>query len=157
MGSDAGGGWRVFLRYLVFQLPGWLIASAVAVGLVRWFEVRPGIAGLLFAAWVAKDFALYPFVRIAYGPGGGGPAEALVGAAARAEEPLAPEGWVRVGAELWRGRLADGASAPRGAILRVREVRGFTLLVEAEPLGPGDAAGLSRRPAPPAGAWPPRP
>jgi membrane protein implicated in regulation of membrane protease activity len=39
---------------------------------------------------------------------------------------------VRIGAELWRAELAPGSPAVEsGALVRVREVRGLTLVVEA--------------------------
>jgi membrane protein implicated in regulation of membrane protease activity len=53
--------------------------------------------------------------------------EALLGA----EALVAGDGWVRVSGELWRARGAEGA-AP-GEVVRVREVKGLTLVVEREP------------------------
>jgi membrane protein implicated in regulation of membrane protease activity len=57
-----------------------------------------------------------------------------VGQRVLAEEGLAPDGYVRIGAELWRAELAGG-SAARGAVLRVVAVRGLTLVVEPEERG----------------------
>ncbi len=123
-------GVRVLARYVLFQTPGWFLAALAAGAAVRWFEVAPRWAWLGFAAWVAKDFVLYPFVRVAYAPGPGSPGDALVGTRVRADEMLAPEGWVRVGAELWRARLAAGhGSVPAGTPLRVEAVEGLTLRV----------------------------
>jgi membrane-bound ClpP family serine protease len=82
---------------------------------------------------VLKDIALYPLVRRAYERRSGGGADALLGALATARDRLDPEGYVRVGHELWRARLREGV-AERGASLRVLAVRGLTLVVEvAEP------------------------
>jgi membrane protein implicated in regulation of membrane protease activity len=124
---------RVFARYLVLQIPGQFIAGVTLVMLVRWTELTPMLAGLLFVLWVIKDLAMYPVTRIAYEPQGGGQgADALLGALCVAQEDLAPEqtGYVRVGAELWRAQLCGGESVARGAALRVTEVRDLTLQVE---------------------------
>jgi membrane protein implicated in regulation of membrane protease activity len=124
---------RVFARYLVLQIPGQFIAAVTLVMLVRWTELTPMLAGLLFVLWVIKDLAMFPVTRIAYEPQGGSQgAEALLGALGVAQEDLAPEqtGYVRVGAELWRAQLCGGESVAKGATVRVTEVRDLTLQVE---------------------------
>jgi membrane protein implicated in regulation of membrane protease activity len=127
----------VVLRYLAFQVPGWMVLALVLAGAMAWWELSATLAGAVFALFVLKDAVLFPFVRAAYEPRSGGGAEALVGERARAEEALAPEGYVRIGAELWRAELARGR-AERGAVLRVVAVRGLTLVVEPEE-GGGEA------------------
>jgi len=56
-------------------------------------------------------------------------ADALVGAVATARDRLDPEGYVRIGHELWRARVRGGAVEKGGAV-RLLEVRGLTLVVE---------------------------
>lgn len=124
------------LRYLAFQVPGWMVLGAVLAAAMAWWDLSRAFAAAIFALFVLKDALLFPFVRAAYEPRSGGPEEALLGRRARAEEALAPEGYVRVGAELWRAELARGR-AERGAALRVVAVRGLTLLVEPEEGGEG--------------------
>ena len=124
------------LRYLAFQIPGWAVLALVLGAAMAWWELSRTLAAAIFALFVIKDAVLFPFVRVAYEPRSGGGAEALVGQRARAEEELAPEGYVRVGAELWRAELVRG-SAERGAALRVVAVRGLTLVVELEEGGEG--------------------
>ena len=112
---------RVFARYLVLQIPGQFIAAVTLIMLVRWTELTPILAGLLFVLWVIKDLAMYPVTRIAYEPQSGGQgADALLGALGVAQEDLAPEqiGYVRVGAELWRAQLCGDESVPKGAAVR---------------------------------------
>ena len=53
--------------------------------------------------------------------------EALVGAVAEVTEACRPDGWVRVGGELWRARCDEGADV--GAQVHVRVVDGLTLVV----------------------------
>jgi membrane protein implicated in regulation of membrane protease activity len=124
---------RTFARYLVLQIPGQFIAAVTLVMLVRWTELTPMLAGLLFFLWVIKDLAMFPVTRIAYEPQSGSQgADALVGALGVAQEDLAPEqtGYVRVGAELWRAQLCGSESVAQGGAVRVTEVRDLTLLVE---------------------------
>jgi len=121
----------VFLRYLVFQLPSWMLA-AVVLGTLAWFETLPGwVAGALVTALVAKDLLLFPRLRRAYGPGPTDGAAAMRGALVEADTSLRPGGYVRFGAERWRARLTD----PKGCVeagetVRVCEVDRLTLLVE---------------------------
>ncbi len=122
-------GRSTLLRYWLFQLPGALAVAGLLVLLVHGWGLAPRLAVLFLALWVLKDLALYPLVSKAYEPRSGGGADALLGALATARERLDPEGYVRVGHELWRARLREGV-AERGAAVRVLAVRGLTLVVE---------------------------
>ena len=119
---------------MLLQIPGWILVGGLLALGVRWWGLSQGLALALFAVWLAKDAVLFPFLRVAYEPGGsGGGADALVGARGVASQSLDPRGYVRVGAELWRAEVADGARPiPRGGGVRVRNVRGLTLEVEPE-------------------------
>ena len=126
---------RVFWRYLLFQLPGQVVAAIALLLLVRFGYLAGSTAGWLLLFWCLKDLALYPRMRIGYesrpSPAG---TDALVGARGTALTPLAPDtpGRVRVGPEQWKAQLADGAGAlGRGAAVRVVAVNGLTLDVEA--------------------------
>ena len=119
------------LRYAAFQLPGTLGVALLLAALVRWWDLAPATALGLLALWVLKDVVMFRFVRRAYeARGGHAGAEALVGALGTAQERLDPEGWVRVGHERWRARVREGR-VERDAPVRVREVRGLVLVVEA--------------------------
>jgi membrane protein implicated in regulation of membrane protease activity len=147
----------VLAKYLLFQLPGWALAGIALGVLVRVWDLSPGTALLLFAFWVAKDFALYPLLRSAYAGGHRDGAEALVGALGTARERLDPAGYVRVGAELWRAEVSpDRAPLESGAAVRVCSVRNLTLHVEPVRDALDDSARdgpqISRTPAPPGGS-----
>ena len=122
---------RTFAKYVLLEMPGWLIAAGVLLlGIERW-ELSPRLAGALFALWVAKDFVLYPVLRIAYEDVSPDATLGLVGALGSARERLDPSGYVRVGSELWRAELSAGSDAVEsGDAVRVRAVRGLTLEVE---------------------------
>ena len=124
------------VRYALFQLPGAFAVAGLLFLLVHGWDLSPRIAALFLLLWVLKDAALYPFVRKAYEPSSGGGADALIGAEATVCDRLGPEGYVRVGHELWRARLRGG-TAEKGDRVRVLEVRGLTLVVEPAPEEPG--------------------
>lgn len=123
----------LLLRYTAFQIPG-----QVLVGIGAWlawdlFEVDGRLALAVVAAWIAKDVLLFPLVRVAYAPGDDRGPGGLRGARGVVVEALAPEGRVRVGAELWRARLREGAGpVGEGSAVRVERVEGLTVVVVPE-------------------------
>lgn len=123
---------RTLLRYLAFQVPGWLGVGAAAGAAVYWLGVPPWIALTGVGLFVAKDALLFPLLRRSYERDGRthGP----IGESGVVEDAIDDEGFVRVGAERWRARIAHGsAPIPLGARVRVVGVRGLTLQVEAAP------------------------
>ena len=125
----------VFARFLGFQVIGWCVVASVLYAGVAWLEIVSGsFAWLLFALFVAKDFALYPLTRRAYEHGPAHGAADLIGSEVRVLEVLDPqrEGYVVAGGERWRARLAPGwgVSLEPGRRARVRALDGITLVVE---------------------------
>jgi membrane-bound ClpP family serine protease len=121
-----------FARYLLLEIPGWIVAAVVLTLLARAGELHASTALLLFAIWVAKDFALYPILRVGYQPSPPDGSGSLVGALGTARERLDPAGWVRVGSELWRAELVPGQPpVEAGGSVRVVAVSRLTLRVEA--------------------------
>jgi membrane-bound ClpP family serine protease len=120
-----------FARYLLFETPGWVVAAVALALLVYAEELHARTAWILLALFVAKDFALYPVLRVGYEPSAPDGSASLVGALGTARERLDPEGWVRIGAALWRAELARGqAPVEAGAAVRVVAVDALTLHVE---------------------------
>ena len=126
---------RVFVRYLAFEAPSWVLLAVVLAVLVRVWDLELSIAALVLVLWVAKDLVLFPVLRIAYEPAGGsGGAENLIGALGIVSADLDPEGWVRIGAERWRARVSrEHVPVPTGAAVRVTSVEGLLLRVEPAP------------------------
>ena len=114
-------------RYLRFQIPGWLIAVALFALVRHWNLLAEWLALLALAVWVIKDFALYPFVRLAYETNTPTGSQLLVGAKGVVEQDLAPEGYVRVRGELWRAvpEVTDQqiSSGTRVEILNVERMK----------------------------------
>jgi membrane protein implicated in regulation of membrane protease activity len=129
---------RVVLRYAALQIPGQLFVLVLSLAAFEWLGAPAWMAWVVPLGWLVKDALLFPFVWRAYEPDDPGAPAGLVGATAVAEEALDPAGWVRLGPELWRAELLDGAgAAPRGARVRIVRVDGLLLLVEpAEALVP---------------------
>lgn len=133
---------RVALRYAALQIPGQVFVGLLAVAAWEWLGAPAWLAWGVPLFWVVKDALLFPFLWRAYEPDDPSAPGGLVGTTAVAEEPLAPCGWVRVGPELWRAELVDGAiAAPRGASVRIVRVDGLVLGVEPVEAAHSGAAG----------------
>jgi len=126
-------GLLVLGKYLLFQLPGWVVVGVLAWAAHGWLGLHPWLAAGALVALVVKDAVLFRFVRDAYAVTPRPAAEGLLGALGIAQEEIAPEGFVRVGHELWRARLAPGAApVPSGAPIRVESLEGLTLRVRGD-------------------------
>jgi membrane protein implicated in regulation of membrane protease activity len=124
---------RLLTKYLLTQVPGWILVAVGLAVLKRWFGLPLWGAFGLFLLWVVKDLILFRFVRPAYESGGRCGVERLIGVQGIAEERLAPSGYIRVGGELWRAEaLQTDKPIPRGSRVRVQAVRGLTLLIQPE-------------------------
>lgn len=121
-------------KYLLFQIPGWILAIVIVAALRVWLEIPLWVALGLVILWVFKDLAMYPFLRTAYESDVKTGVGQLVGARGVAHGELAPRGYVRVRGELWRAE-ARGESQPisPGSPIRVEGAEGMTLLVKADP------------------------
>lgn len=127
--------WRApqeFWAYMLLQLPDVLLAGLVLYLLNRWTHLPGEWAIGFFAGWLVKDIAMYPLLRRAFAPSPTGP-EAFIGLRAVVVERLSPEGYVRLGGELWSAENLDSrGSIAVGHPVIVRAAHGLRLLVEAE-------------------------
>lgn len=117
-------------RYLLIQIPSWVLAAIIVYALERWTGLPWWGAAALWGAYVVKDIVLFPFLRAAYEEGPGHGAERLVGKTGRAEH----NGYVRVQGELWQAEVASGSPpVATGDRVRVESARGMKLVVRVEP------------------------
>lgn len=130
---DGGGRPRgAWVRYALFQIPSLGLLAAGLWLLDGWIGLPGWVFWGLVACWIAKDVALFPLVWRSYLPSPAG--HPLEGAVAVAAERLDPAGLVRVGPELWRAELAEGAApVEAGQPVRVCRARGLTLVVSRVP------------------------
>lgn len=121
------------VKYLLFQLPGWVLAAAILAVLRYWAGIPGWTSAVLFILWVAKDLAMYPLLRTAYESGVKTGADRLIGARGIAHGELSPRGYVRVRGELWQAEVKpnDDSLAP-GSPVKVLAAEGMTLIVKAE-------------------------
>jgi membrane-bound serine protease (ClpP class) len=133
---------RGFRRYLLLQVPGWVLAAVILHTLHGSFALPRWLAVSLLVAYIGKDLLLFPFLRRAYETGEEPGANRLVGLRATVEQDINPEGYVRVRGELWRAQVRPGrAPISSGARVRIVSGQGLTLTVEPaasenEPLAP---------------------
>ena len=121
------------VKYLLFQLPGWVLAAVILSGLRYWVGIPGWVALGLFVLWVAKDLVMYPLLRTAYESGVKTGAERLIGARGVAQDEVSPRGYVRVRGELWQAEVkpSDDPVLP-GSPVKVLAAEGMTLIVKAE-------------------------
>lgn len=120
---------RIFLRYLLYQLPGWTLWSVVILILQQFFVFPLWLVPAALAVWVVKDLILFSYTWMAYGAG---PAvkRPFPGSRGVVVKSLSPEGYIRIEGELWRAETADQArSIPPGETVTVEDTRGLTLFV----------------------------
>jgi membrane protein implicated in regulation of membrane protease activity len=122
---------RTLQRYLLFQLPEWGLVVLLLLAIDRFTEAPTWLLLLGAVGFVAKDLALYPWMKRAYEHLGSDPGENLVGRRGVATSLVADQGWVRVDAELWRAETG-GDDIPKGTAVRVRALDGHVLVVEPE-------------------------
>jgi membrane protein implicated in regulation of membrane protease activity len=122
---------RTIVRYTLFQIPGLVLVGGILAFAIEieWLGKREAV--VLFALWLLKDVALYPFLRGAYDASGSASgAVRLCGHQGRAREDLDPAGYVIVAGELWRAEAIESdLPIPAGARISVEEVTGSTLRV----------------------------
>jgi membrane-bound serine protease (ClpP class) len=119
-------------RYLLFQIPGWILAILLLGAANRWLGLSTPLAVGLFLLFVAKDFFLYPYLRGAYEPDTRTGVELLIGCTGITRQPLDPEGYVLVKGELWRATAQPpGIPIAADTEVRIEAAEGLTLIVSA--------------------------
>ena len=118
-----------FWRYTALQVPGWVLAVALAWWIHSSFDAPGWLAPALPLAWMVKDMALYPLLRSAYEANEAPPVERLIGRRGVAIEPLEPSGYVRIGGELWRARANDATPIAAHLAVEVVGAKGLILAV----------------------------
>ena len=121
-----------WFRYLLFQIPGWILAAIILFGLYHLQFLQGWLVILCFLAWLVKDVIVYPLTRKAYETRRTDGSQALIGQRGVSEGNLVPEGYVRVRGELWRA-VADsaGGNIAAGTKVEITGAEGMTVFVRA--------------------------
>ena len=126
------------IKYLLFQIPGWILSAIVLMLLWHWKFIPQWLAVLCFVGWLLKDLLLYPFFRRAYEPGVTGSAR-LVGSRGIAQGDLAPTGYIRVRGELWRAVVSPADQVVRsGSEVEIVSAERMEVFVRAVGAGSGE-------------------
>ena len=122
---------RTFLKYLLLQIPGWVLVLILLFLLRSWIDLPVWLGVTVLSVWVVKDLVLFPFFRRSYedDPASTG-GERLVGTRGVVTTTLEPQGYIRVRGELWRAEVRTAESVPQGSVVRIASARGLTLSVE---------------------------
>jgi membrane protein implicated in regulation of membrane protease activity len=121
---------RVVLKYILIHLAELALVGAGLIVLVYVVDLAVWLAATIFVLWIVKDAALFPKVWKAYARDEADPLRMLIGTEATVTDALDPVGYVRANGELWRAESRDaGQRAKKGAVVRVVDIRGMTLIV----------------------------
>ena len=124
---------RPWVKYLIYQVPGWVLIIVILIALRHWLELSPRIAIVVFLLWVIKDFALYPLLRKSFEPSGETPLEQMIGLQGVAKERIDPRGYIQVRGELWHAQIPPGGDPiPAGRKIRVVGADGIKLIITDE-------------------------
>ncbi len=122
---------RLIIRYTLLQLPGIALLATILFLLEQWFDLPWWLHAGVLSFWLIKDVVMFPFVWRAYDWEGETALHSMVGQWGVVRQSLSPAGSVRVGNELWQAEVEpDTPHLHTGARVRVRALRGLTLLVE---------------------------
>jgi membrane protein implicated in regulation of membrane protease activity len=121
-----------WLKYLLLQIPGCVIAGVILAGLWKLQWITGPVALLGFTLWVLSELLLYPFVKQAYENNAETGSAALVGARGVAQGELNPQGYIRVRGELWRAvAVSAHQKVSSGSQVEIVKAEGMQLLVRA--------------------------
>lgn len=117
-------------RYLLFQIPSWLMVVITALALWQWQLISPELSALGLIGWIAKDLLMYPYLRSAYEIDNRSGTALLFGSTAVAVTRLNPNGQVRVRGEVWRAVVEENAAPiEAGSRVEIVDAHGLQLVV----------------------------
>ena len=120
----------IYLRYSLLNIPGLAAVILILIIIQYWVVLPVWLFWSVIAFWIIKDAVLFPFIWRAYDWDRPGRNRSMIGERGIAKERLAPSGYVRIYAELWRAeRLGEGPPIEEGQPVRVKKMEGLTLFV----------------------------
>lgn len=87
---------------------------------------------IVLLIWIIKDILMFPFIWRSYDTSSDNKVHGLKGKKGTVTRRLDPEGYVRIGGELWRAVLDDNGIAEKGENVVVISRTGVTVKVKHE-------------------------
>lgn len=121
--------------YTLYSLVITIVQEAAIVAAALFLLPRFGIhipiwlLATVMALWAVYSYFSFTWGRRAIGQTPAVGLETMIGTKCRTVEPLSPNGYVRVGAELWQARSITGNIDP-GTEVVILDVNGLTLVVK---------------------------
>ena len=134
MGNKIGG-WtsKIVVKYTLLQLPELGLLLIALVLAKRWVGVPDWVFWGSIIAWITKDIILFPLTWRSYDSESRDGSPSMVGARGLTKDRLAPSGFIQIRGELWKAEVwGGGRPIEKGERVRVREMKGLTLLVQPE-------------------------
>jgi len=126
-----GWSFRIFVRYMLFQVPGVVLLYLLLVLTRRVVTLPMWFIWSFVAFWVVKDLILFPAVWRAYTQKRRDDSSSMIGSWGIAEDRLDRSGYIRVHGEFWKAEvIGSSPSIGKGEKVIVRGIRGLTLFVE---------------------------
>ena len=119
---------RTSHRYWLFQIPGLALTCGVVAVATIWFGLPFWACGVVLVLWIVKDALLYPLLKNSYETNVPTGSERLIGSTGVVTQRLNPEGYIKVGAELWQAR--SSAVIDTGESVTVERSEAMILIVE---------------------------
>jgi len=128
---------RVIIRYILLQIPGFVLFGLVLILSQRWFFLPPWLLSSLMLLWILKDVILFSMVWPSYDNQEETDDPKLIDAKGVAFERLAPFGYVRIHGEFWKAELASGTlPVEKGETVQV--ISRNNLVLKVKKIEPGD-------------------
>ena len=121
---------KTFIRYLLFQIPGFVMVVTVLLVFYHkeWIGLKAALS--LLGIWIVKDMVFFPLLRHSYSVENHTGIEQLFGEIGFAIQKLSPEGYIRLRGELWKARSITGEVIEQESKVKITGGEGLLLFVE---------------------------
>jgi membrane-bound ClpP family serine protease len=124
---------HALVKYTLLQLPVIVLITIVLFVMRQWVTIPVWLIWCIIGLWTIKDIVMFPVVWRSYDQSRPEDPTSIIGMRGITKDRLAPEGYVQVRGELWRGEvMKDSPPIEQGEYVRVIEIQGLTIFVQPE-------------------------
>jgi membrane-bound ClpP family serine protease len=124
---------QVYIRYGLLTIPGMVVLVLILIVVRNWVPIPFWLQVTLILLWVAKEIILFPFIWRAYDHTRSEVSRSMIGERGLTRQRLAPAGYIRIQAELWKAEIMTGEPPiEKDEWVRVIEIEGLKLSVVPE-------------------------